>query len=64
MLGELGLYSLSDLFEPVPAHYRLDRDPWQLTNLLNDGDPTNNPRIGWLQRLLQRYRACSASSCP
>jgi glycine dehydrogenase subunit 1 len=26
MLGELGLDSLSDLFEPVPAHYRLDRD--------------------------------------
>jgi arylsulfatase A-like enzyme len=45
-------------------YYRLDRDPWQLTNVLRDGNPANNPRTGPLHRLLAHYRACSASSCP
>lgn len=45
-------------------YYRLDRDPWQLTNVLNDADPANDPPVGWLHRLLQLNRACSGSSCP
>ena len=45
-------------------YYRLDRDPWQLTNLLRDGNPANNPDTAWLHRLLRTYRACGGSACP
>jgi arylsulfatase A-like enzyme len=45
-------------------YYRLDRDPWQLTNVLRDGNPANNPDIRRLHQLVKQYRACSASSCP
>jgi arylsulfatase A-like enzyme len=45
-------------------YYRLDRDPWQLKNLLRDGNPANNPDTAWLHRLLRIYRACGGSNCP
>lgn len=45
-------------------YYRLERDPWQLTNVLRDGNPDNNPDTARLRRLLRSYRACSASACP
>lgn len=45
-------------------YYRLDLDPWQLTNLLRDGNPANNPDIARLHRLVKNYRACDGSSCP
>jgi arylsulfatase A-like enzyme len=45
-------------------YYRLDRDPWQLTNVLRDGNPANNPDTARLHRLLRIYRACAGSACP
>ena len=44
--------------------YRLRRDPWQLTNLLNDGVRANNPNTHRLHRRLQHARLCSGASCP
>jgi arylsulfatase A-like enzyme len=45
-------------------YYRLDRDPWQLSNVYRDGNPANNPDTRSLHRLLAQYRACAGSSCP
>ena len=50
-------------------YYNLLRDPWQLRNLLADGVPSNDPRIGDLQAKLRQDRTCfgrqgSASPCP
>jgi arylsulfatase A-like enzyme len=45
-------------------YYWLDRDPWQLTNVLRDGNRANNPRTGPLHTLLEAYRACAGPSCP
>jgi arylsulfatase A-like enzyme len=49
-------------------YYDLKRDPWQLRNLLRDGRPGNNPRLGLLSRRLQRDRKCAGTSgaraCP
>lgn len=47
--------------------YRLDHDPWQLTNVLADGDAGNDPSAVELERLhiqLQEDRDCSGASCP
>lgn len=44
--------------------YYLNSDKYQMTNLLADGDPTNNPNVEWLTRLLEKARSCVASSCP
>jgi arylsulfatase A-like enzyme len=45
-------------------YYRLDRDPWELRNLLHDGDPSNNPSTRWLRDLIRQYNACSGTTCP
>ena len=45
-------------------YYRLDRDPWELTNRLRDGNPDNSPDIKALHALLVGDRACSGSTCP
>jgi arylsulfatase A-like enzyme len=45
-------------------YYRLDRDPWELHNLLHDGKRSNNPGTDWLRRLIQQYKNCSAATCP
>ena len=45
-------------------YYDLRRDPWQLTNLLKDGDPENDPELGRLESQLASDRVCAASSCP
>jgi arylsulfatase A-like enzyme len=45
-------------------YYRLDRDPWQLTNLLRDGNPGNDPDVGRLHRLVKHDRVCAGSACP
>jgi arylsulfatase A-like enzyme len=44
--------------------YRLDSDPWELHNLLHDGDPSNNPPTRWLRRLIRHYKTCSGLTCP
>jgi arylsulfatase A-like enzyme len=48
-------------------YYRLRQDPWQLRNVLRDGDPGNDPsstRLRRLHRVLRRDRNCSGSACP
>lgn len=45
-------------------YYRLDSDPWELRNLLHDGDPSNNPPTRWLRELIRQYRSCSGTTCP
>jgi arylsulfatase A-like enzyme len=45
-------------------YYRLDSDPWELRNLLHDGDPSNDPRTRWLRDLIRQYRSCSGATCP
>lgn len=44
--------------------YDLSADPWQLTNLYADGDPTNDPDPGPLHDALMAARSCAGSSCP
>lgn len=48
-------------------YYDLAADPWQLTNLLHDGVPGNDPpadRLRRLSDLLDRYRRCRGTSGP
>ncbi|MDQ4144780.1 MAG: sulfatase [Actinomycetota bacterium] len=45
-------------------YYDLLEDPWQLENLLGDGDPTNDPNTRRLSRQLAEDRACSEEACP
>jgi arylsulfatase A-like enzyme len=46
-------------------YYDLAQDPWQLRNLLGDGDGSNDPaNIGELSSQLASDKQCSGSSCP
>jgi arylsulfatase A-like enzyme len=47
-------------------YYDLRTDPWQLTNLLADGDPSNDPPIDGLVRRSSRMATCggTASTTP
>jgi arylsulfatase A-like enzyme len=45
-------------------YYRIDRDGWQLQNLLHDGDRTNNPALSHWKDLITLYAACAGSTCP
>lgn len=45
--------------------YNLATDPWQLRNLLHDGDRDNDPKTSGLSlRRLARLRHCNGASCP
>jgi arylsulfatase A-like enzyme len=49
-------------------YYNLAADPWQLENLLADGDPGNDPNVAALSAQLARDRGCrgtaGAAACP
>ncbi len=49
-------------------YYDLIRDPWQLRNLLRDGDPSNDPNVRALEAQLAADRICAgtqgAQGCP
>ncbi|MGH8975274.1 MAG: sulfatase family protein, partial [Acidimicrobiia bacterium] len=49
-------------------YYDLSADPWQLTNLLADADPANDPDVGELSAALAAARHCrgtgAATGCP
>jgi arylsulfatase A-like enzyme len=49
-------------------YYDLSADPWQLDNLLEDGNPLNDPDVASLHDLLARDRRCQghsgARACP
>jgi hypothetical protein len=46
--------------------YDLTRDPWQLTNVLRDGNPDNDApaELEILSTRLPRDRSCRGTSCP
>jgi arylsulfatase A-like enzyme len=44
--------------------YRLDRDPWELRNLLRDGNPSTEPDLTRWKRLLRLYAKCAGATCP
>lgn len=45
-------------------YYDLTADPWELTNLLHDGDPGNDPALAPLRAQLAADRACAGLNCP
>ena len=61
-------YGRDGLTKTFREYYDLLRDPWQLRNLLHDGNPDNNPSIGALSAELARDRVCTGTTgltaCP
>lgn len=45
-------------------YYNLVSDPYQLTNLLSDGNGANDPDVAALDNQLSRDLTCSGSTCP
>jgi len=45
-------------------YYDLSVDPWQLTNLLGNGDPSDDPDYSALATQLQMDRSCEGANCP
>jgi arylsulfatase A-like enzyme len=49
-------------------YYDLERDPWELDNLLGDSDPSNDPDVAALHLQLARDRECrgtvGVNACP
>jgi len=45
-------------------YYNLVADPWQLTNLLNDANPRNDPNLSTPRRQLASASHCKGSACP
>ncbi len=45
-------------------YYDLAADPYQLVNLLRDGDETNDPRVAPLHERLTAARSCVGETCP
>lgn len=45
-------------------YYDLVKDPWQLTNLLHDGNPNNNPDVAALGKRLAADKNCAGPGCP
>ncbi len=45
-------------------YYDLTNDPWELTNLLHDGKPANDPPLGAIQAQLAKDRTCAGAACP
>jgi arylsulfatase A-like enzyme len=45
-------------------YYDLRSDPWELENVLDDGDPTNNGHARQASALLGQARVCKGATCP
>jgi arylsulfatase A-like enzyme len=45
-------------------YYNLRSDPWELDNVLDDGDPTNNGAAKQAAVQLRRARVCRGTTCP
>jgi arylsulfatase A-like enzyme len=45
-------------------YYDLAEDPWQLSNLLGDGDAANDPDVAALSARLRRDAECRGPACP
>jgi hypothetical protein len=61
-------YSYTEYYEGTNVvfreYYQLNRDPGELHNVLNDGDPKNNGGVQRLTTLLRRARKCTGAACP
>jgi arylsulfatase A-like enzyme len=45
-------------------YYDLQKDPYQLRNLLGDDNPDNDPDVTQLHDTLEADRTCAGASCP
>lgn len=45
-------------------YYDLTNDPWEMNNLLGDGNAANDPNTAALSAQLAQDRACSGAACP
>jgi hypothetical protein len=45
-------------------YYDLTADPFEMSNLLGDGNPGNDPATGALSAQLAQDKGCTGSSCP
>lgn len=45
-------------------YYDMERDPWQLENLLGDASEENDPDIEEVESALEEVRSCVGASCP
>jgi arylsulfatase A-like enzyme len=45
-------------------YYDLTSDPYELSNLLNDGNTSNDPEVAPLSAQLAEDRFCTGASCP
>jgi arylsulfatase A-like enzyme len=62
-------YGTDDSTVTFREYYRLKRDPWQLVNVLRDGNPANDPDVAALSAQLAADRACEGlgpgpGACP
>jgi arylsulfatase A-like enzyme len=53
-----------DEFVNFREYYDLRNDPFQLVNLYEDGDATNDPNAVPLEAITQDARDCAGSDCP
>ncbi|GFJ94452.1 hypothetical protein Prum_080940 [Phytohabitans rumicis] len=44
-------------------YYDLTADPWQLSNVLGDGEPANDPDLAPLADALAAQRRCTGTAC-
>jgi len=63
-------YQYTEYYDPANPtvivfreYYNMVNDPWQLVNLLNDGNPGNDPNLTPLHNLLVAQKACAGSTC-
>jgi arylsulfatase A-like enzyme len=57
-------YAQDDRTITFREYYDLAKDPWQLVNLLRDGNPTNDPGRPALHATLDQDRTCVGTDCP
>ncbi|MGH2807834.1 MAG: sulfatase family protein [Actinomycetota bacterium] len=57
-------YDAGNAIPTFREYYDLVADPWQLENLLGDGDVTNDPDWLLLSQQLREDRSCRGSDCP
>jgi arylsulfatase A-like enzyme len=57
-------YGSDDRTITFREYYDLAADPFQLTNLLKDGNAANDPDVPTLSARLAEYRTCTGNTCP
>jgi hypothetical protein len=57
-------YGSDDQTITFREYYDLAADPYQLTNLLKDGNAANDPDVPTLSARLAGYRTCAGTSGP